>query len=296
MKILFTIVFACCLTVGNAQLKLSDKDLNNLVALANLYTNNINARGEDFVKAADALRTPALNHVIEALIATGKGDTTILQKRFLARPPHDELMLWYVLREVHYNSTDTTKKHRSEIDVAKDVLNSTIDENWLLDNYYYRIHGGMASVFNTEDLSHYNIVPGDLGFKNDTETAIFFLNTIEALVGGRFLVLQRLKKNDRVMEFARKLPMFNGKPYYYYTNLDFPDFEWIGYGKKESYKKRHIGGVINTLFIQFACITATGDKPAARELYFASILHKPEYFKYTALQDDLQAIYDKSKP
>jgi hypothetical protein len=296
MKRLFALLllsFAAIYT--QAQVKLSDKDFNNLVALAQLYTQNNMCKGEQFAQSANALRTPLLNNMVDALIETGKADTTLLQKRFLSRPSHDELVLWYVIREIHYNRVDTSRKQKPDIEVANEVLAQNIDERWLLDNYYYRIISGVAMLFNTADLSHYNFITSDLGFKDDTESAIFFFNIMAGLANSRFTVLQYLKKPEKLSEFNHRMPHFNGKPYFAYTNFDIADFEWIGYDKKESYKKRNIGDFMNSLMIQFTNSASMGNKADARELYFNSILSKPEYFSYSAFQDVLQQFYNKSK-
>ena len=296
MKRITLFVWLICFGLHSyAQLTLSEKDFDNLVALSELYTKNNMCKGNDFVKSADSLRTPLLDHMIDALIATGKADTTLLQKRFIARPDNNELMLWYVLREIHYNRVDTTRKHLPAKEVARNVLADNIDERWLLDNYYYRLSSGIAMLFNNADLSQYNFQTDNLGFKNETEKAIFFFNMMDELANGRFRVLQYLKKGDKLLAFTHKLPLFNGKPYFYYTNLNIPDFDWIGYDKKESYLHRQLGDLMNTLMIQFQFTASTGNSLATRELYFNSVLYKPEYFKYSQFEDNLQGLYDKLK-
>jgi hypothetical protein len=280
---------------GYAQPKLTDKDFNNLVALGELYTSNNMAKGDKFAQAADALRTPVLDHMIDALIATGKQDSTILENRFMTRPDNAELKLWYVLREIHYNRIDTSKKRLPNPDVARQVLARDIDERWLLDNYYFSINTGLAMFFNAGDLSHHNFDLDKLGFKNDTEKAIFFYGIMDALANGRFRVLQYLKKPDKLNELNLKMPQFNGKAYFYYTNLNIPDFEYMGYKETESYQKKQIDRFLNTLLIQFMNTASLGDKFHAREIYYNSILYKPEYFKYSALKDNLQMMFDKAK-
>ncbi len=292
-------ILACILlltaTITNAQIKLEQKDLDNLIAISELYSRNTNARGDKFVKSIDSLRTPKLNQIADALIAVGKGDKTILESRFMSRPGDDELMLWYVIREIHYNRVNEKITPRPTLEVANEVLSSKIDSRWLLDNYYYRIHGGIATLFNEADLSSYDFNIDNLGFNNETEKAIYFLNMMSALVGGRFKVLQMMKNNKKLLEFAAKLPKFNGKPYFYYKNFDFGDFDWIGYDKTESYSRVHIGGLYNTLILQFIATSELKSKKDAQELYFNSILFEPKYFKYAQIKDDLQFLYNKSK-
>jgi hypothetical protein len=292
-SLIITLLFTT--TFCKAQVKLDTKELTNLIAISELYSRNTNATGDKFAKTIDSLRTPALNRIADALIIVGKANKTILQTRFLARPSDDELIFWYIIREIHYNRTNENKKPRPDIDVANEILSKKIDSRWLLDNYYYRIHGGIASLFNEADLSAYNFNLDSLGFTTETEKAIFFLNMIDALVGGRFKVLQMMKNNNKILEFCDKLPKFNGRQYYYYERFDYPDFDWIGYDKTESYNERHIGGLYSTLIAQFSAAAQVSDKKAAQEIYFSSILHEPKYFKYAQASNDLQALYDKSK-
>ena len=165
MKILITSFFTLLSFINFAQVKLDAKDLKNLILISELYSKNTNARGSEFAKSIDSLRTPKLNHIADALIEVGKGEKSILTNKYLARPSNEELCLWYVIREIHYNLVSKTKAKRPNIEVAKEVLSQKIDERWLLDNYYYRIHGGIASLFNEADLSKTDIDIEKLGFK-----------------------------------------------------------------------------------------------------------------------------------
>ena len=208
------ILFLLFSIVVQAQLKLGDKDFKNLIAISEVYSKNPNGRGEAFAKSIDSLRTPKLNHIADVLIEVGKGDIKMLEPNILSRPNNEELIMWYVIREIHYNRVSKTKTSRDSSIVAREVLSQKIDERWLLDNYYYRIHGGIATLFNDADLSKYDINIETLGFKNQSEKSIFYLGFIDALIGGRFKVLKSLKKNDKIIEFSNKLPTINGKQYY----------------------------------------------------------------------------------
>jgi hypothetical protein len=280
---------------GYGQLKLVPKDFDNLIALGELYSHNNMFSGEEFAKAANALRTPILDHVIDAMIESGKADTLLLQNRFMARPTNEELTLWYVIREIHYNRIDTTKKPSSDIEIAQKVLSDNTNEKWLLDNYYYLVEVGISFLFNNADLSHFNFDLNNLGLKNKTEKDIFFLHMMHSLTYGRFRVLNYMKKHDKIIEMSNKLPLFDDKKYFYYSSFNLSDDEWTGYLKGETYKRRYIGGLLEALLIQLSTIASMGDKPTAREIYSNSILSKPEYFKYSGLDSTLQKIYDNQR-
>lgn len=295
MKQILIFILLLTAIITTAQLKLDQKDLNNIIAISELYSHNPNATGDKFAKSIDSLRTPKLNHIVDALIEVGKGEKTILENRFLSRPNDEELLLWYVIREIHYNRVNEKITPRPDTVVAKEILSKKIDSRWLLDNYYYRIHGGIGSLFNDANLSKINFDIESLGFNDETEKAIFFLSMMDALVGGRFKVLQMMKNNKMILDFCDKLPKFNGKEYFYYKNFDFDDFDFIGYDKTESYSVREIGYFYNILLAQYIATAELRDKNDVQEIYFNSILYEPKYFKFTQYKDDLQSLYDKSK-
>lgn len=295
MKHLITFSFLFATLLAVAQSKLDPKDFNNLIAISLRYSKNPMSKGEDFANSIDSFRTPRLNPIVDALIATGKEDQSILDNRFLTRPNDDELMLWYVIREIHYNHTNKEIAPRPDSIVASEVLSMKIDSRWLIDNYYYRINSGLGVVFNEADLSDFNFDMEKLGLKDETEKAIFFLNMMEILMGGRLLVLNQLKKYDLAISFCDKMPTFNGKPYYYYKHFDYDDFEWVGYDKKDSYNGRRIGSFFNTLIIHSNALMALKAKKKARDIYNNSILSEPKYFQFSASKDILQQLYDQGK-
>lgn len=292
MRITFSLVLTISSLICLGQVKLEPNDLKNLVVISELYSKNTNARGDQFAKSIDSLRTPKLNHICDALIEVGKGTETLLANKFLARPSNDELTLWYVIREIHYNQVSKTKEHRPNIEVANEVLLQKIDERWLIDNYYYRIHGGIAQLFNSTDLSSNDIKIEELGFKNQTEKSIFYFSMIDGLVGGRFKVLQMLKKHDKILEFTEKLPTFNGKKYFYYTNLDFEDFDWKGYEETKSYSIVNFAVLYDVLSAHFIATSQLRDKKEAQNIYFNSILSQKKYFKYSGLKNELEMLFE----
>ena len=268
-------------------------DLGKLVELGEVYSNN--TKNQDLPSSIEQLRTPGLNHIIDALIASNEKSNKLLTTEFLAKPNDQELVYWYVIREIHYNLNAKDKVPGSSRDVAVDVLQQKVDERWLIDNYYYRILGGVAKLFNSDDLSATNIDLTVLGLKDDTEKAILFFALCDMLIT-RFQVLQMVKNNDKLLEFASRLPSINGLPYYYYTAFNFGEFEWIGYDKSKPFKQTKVGHLYSCLSAHFSALLAKGESEKARDLYFRSILSRPEYFKYAgALETTLKELYNKTK-
>ncbi|MBN8651321.1 MAG: hypothetical protein J0L67_07830 [Cytophagales bacterium] len=293
MKKAFLIILLLVVLTSEGQI--NNQEFYNLVKLGEIYSKNVNATGNDFKKSVEELRTPELNHIIDALIAIGEGDGKLFSKEFLSKPSKQELKYWYVLREIHYNNQSKKSEPISNENIAKETIEKEIDSRWLLDNYYYRIRGGIAKMFNDKDLSIYDIDLNNYSLETETEKAILFFSVSTALTQ-RFQVLQMMKNYDKLLEFATKLPTFNGKPYYEFKSFDFEDFEWIGYDKTEFYKERHLGGLYSVLNGHLAALSEKGKSVEMKNLYFNSILFTPQYFKYSGgMENDLKKLYDQSK-
>lgn len=298
MKPFIVFLLAVCTAfTASAQVKLSDKDFDNLIALSQLYSHDNMFNKAGTAKSADSLRTPVLNHIIDALEAEGRADTSVISKRFLQRPENVELKLWYVIRGVHYNNIDTVKaRRRPAQQVANDLLAKEIDERILLNNYYSMALGsGIAFLFNQADLSKYNFNLESYSLKNQTEKAILFFRLVDPLIRGRFMVLSYMKKYDKLEAVIKRLPTFNGKPYYYYNDLNFPDFDEENLYKKESFKKFNINFLMQSELIQLNACALANKKEEGRTIYENSILSKPEYFDYTEGKEMLQKFYDQRK-
>ncbi len=293
VNVLLWIIFA---VVGvTAQVQLESQDLANLVKVSEIYSADINLRGEGLENSLKPYRSPRLNRLIDTLVVVNKGEGGILADRYLERPSDDDLYFWYVIREIHYNRTHESKKPRPADEVAKETLAKKIDTRWLVDNYYYRIRGGIASHFNDADLSKTDLKIDELGLNDKTERAIFYLNFMDAIGGGRFMVLLATKNFQRILDFTKRFPKFNGKDYYAFNDFDYDDFAWIGYEEVESYNSRHLDRLYVTLIAHHRAETTVGNKAAADRIRNGSILSEPAYFRYSSAPDVLRSINDSSK-
>mgnify|MGYP006126423929 FL=1 len=277
-----------------SQIKISDSDLNKLIEVGEYYSKNVMLTEKSAIPDLEKLRTEKLNNIINVLQTQSKHSIEILDKKYLSRPNYDDLVMWYVIREIHYNLTDKENEPRISIEVAKEFLNKKIDERWLLDNYYFRLYGAVAMIFNKTDLSKYNIELDSYGLKSNTEKAIVYLNLMDAL-GTRFKVLQMLKKNKKLIEFASRMPKFNGKEYFYYTDFQYEDFEWIGHRKKEMFNERHIGLLYEIILAHINAESDINGRKETIEIYQNSVMTKPKYFKFSSAESELKKLYKKNK-
>lgn len=277
-----------------SQIEINDSDLNKLVEIGEYYSKNVMLTENSAIEDLESFRTEKLNNVVNVLQIQSKQSIEILDKKYLNRPNYDDLVMWYVIREVHYNLTDKENEPRASIEIAREIVKKKIDERWLLDNYYHRLYGAVAMIFNSTDLSEYNIELDNYGLKSNTEKAIVFLNLMDAL-GTRFRVLQMMKNYKKLIDFASRMPKFNGKEYYYYTDFQYEDFEWIGHKKNEMFNERHIGLLYEIILAHMNAESDINGKKETLEIFQNSIMTKPEYFKYSNLESDLKKLYKKSK-
>lgn len=285
-------LFGCYTAV--AQVKLSDSDFKNLVAISEISAKDNNASGDDFDKSLNKLRTPKLNHIIDVLVLLDGGDTSLLTAKYLSRPDNDELQLWYVMNEIAHNMQKDNKSPRPNNEVATETLAKKIDERWLVDNYYNGLYGGIAMLFNTKDLSAINFDLESYKLKNAAEKAIFFMNVTRPLLQ-RFQVLNQMKNPDKLLEFAGKLPKFNEKGYYAFTDFDFEDFDYPYDDGMASYTMTGLQQYYHSLMCHFMATAEKGMSAVTREIYYNSILSVPKYFKYSGVETDLTEIYNDAK-
>lgn len=273
---------------ANAQIILSDNENEILKEICNQYNTPIK---ESSLKEKYKTAPERFQIFIDQMVATKSKPKKIIETKYLNRPSHENLVYWYIVREFHYNNSAPDSLKKSQDEIMEWILKDTIDERWLLSNYYYRISGRLMFLFNKADLSKYNFEIDKLGFFNETEKAIFFLYFINSF-GKRLTVMNFTGKGDKKSVIDR-LPKINGKEYFYYTDFNYPDFTWIGYQKVESFNERHIGNLYEMLVIHLNLLFENNLKSEAIRLFQNSILSIPEYYKYSGLEDQLNELYRK---
>ncbi|MBT1688576.1 hypothetical protein [Dawidia soli] len=230
-------------------------------------------------------------HFVDHLIVVQEGTEGILNTEHLTVPSDEELEYWYVVREFHYNKIAPDSSRKTNEQIIDWLSQEKIDRRWLVDNYYYRAASGLGMLYNTIDLSNRNFDLETLGLRDETEKAMFVMFVVNACLQ-RLAVMRMTGKGDPASALQR-LPKFNGQDYYFFRKFNYPDFDWIGYQKVESYNMRHIGGFYNTLLNHLELLMKLGEKNQAFALYENSILSKPEFFHYYSNESSLRDLYAK---
>jgi hypothetical protein len=294
MKTLLCAAISAVSFALTAQVKLGDKDIKNLTALAGYYADNNNANNDGFDAEVKKFSSGKLVNIVQVLTVLDGTDKKLLTPKYLSRPANDELQLWYAMDKLRYHKNIDTLNTRTNEQVVRQALAEKVDERMLVDNYYRSLNGGIGFLFNEANLSDVNIEIDKLGLKNDTEKGIFFLNATSGLIT-RFRVLNHMQNPDKLMEFAAKLPKFNGAPYYKYTAFGFEDFEYANDAEAGTYKTMNMKGYYTDLACHFMAASEKEDVPLVKDIYFNSILYMPEFFKYSEMAESLQQVYENAK-
>lgn len=289
MKTTVLILIAMLLRgVVAGQVSLSTEEYGLLKEICEQYSV---PKKESTLKALHKTAPGRFRSFIDQMMMLKGVEGDVLDTTYLRRPSHEELVFWYVVREFHYNNAEPDSLQVSRDDIMKWVLKDTVDERWLLDNYYYRISAPLSMLFNDADLSKYNFELDKLGFQNETEKAIFFLFLMNSC-GGRLSVMAFTGKGKQ-QSVIRRFPKINGQAYFNYTDFNYPDFQWVGYKKLESYNQRHLSRYFEILLNHLNVLLENGSNDEAKLLMKNSILSEPELFQYSSSQATLRELYDK---
>lgn len=271
---------------SSAQIVLTDSQKSLLIDICSQQSTPETLRNTRNTIPIDGLFSSFIDQL---LVSTDKPEK-VMDSRFLNRPSHADLVFWYVVREFHYNGLKQDAENEELSAILDRILLDTISEYWLLDNYYYRISDRVAQHFNKADLSNWNFQLDSMGFIDQTEKAIFFFAITNAC--GERLSVMAFTGQGKPMDVIQRFPKFNDKPYYYFTDFSYPDFNWIGFEKTESYNTRHLGKFYTLLLNHYGFLIKNNKPDEAEELFKNSLLSQPEFFKYSGDEQLMMEFYE----
>lgn len=289
MKLTLIIIGLLGFAKSFGQLNLSKDEREILKEICSQY--NVSNK-ESTLKKLIKTSPSKFESFISELIASKENSSEILNSKYFTRPTNDDLNYWYVLREFHYNNLEPDSLKKTKDQILDWLSKEKIDDRWLLDNYFYRIGNRIEVLFNKADLSERNFNVEALGYKDETEKAMFVLFLINTC-GQRLSVMKFTGKGDQE-SVVKRFPKIDGKCYYYYKDFDYVDFNWVGYKTEESYNRRHIGNFYEVLLNHLNLLLKNKKTDEARELYRESILSKPAFFQYSDSKKILFEFYENS--
>jgi len=114
MKVLNLIIIGLvCSNLSFAQVSLTPKETETLKEICENYYKSLKDGNLKQLRKSSPER---FHGFIEQLTATKSKNKTVLEKQYLTKPTYEELVFWYVIREIHYNRSEEDKTKKKEVD------------------------------------------------------------------------------------------------------------------------------------------------------------------------------------
>ena len=287
----------CCLSLSfYAQVQ----QQNQILSLAKDYHNYMfrNQPTKDVLKEmrsiTDADMAPVADFV--AQIITPKN--SILHSKYLKRPDDATLKSLYIIRKVSQNLGEKEPVDNKQL--IDSLMNANVPVYELVDNYYEMIFTSDGNKNQPFNLSKMDFKMGDYGLKDDTENGIFFLkcmNYCGRTIWG-YMNIAKPMNTQKAYEFIKKFPKFNGRPYFFYRDFYFDDFEMVVIKSKgvQSYKSYYLDKYYETLLYHLVCLNKEGgSQKDIDDLLLGSILRERSLYSYTQYKETLEEIFKEVK-
>lgn len=254
-------------------------------------------RNEPTKKDLIALRTNVPNNLNAANEFIAQSVTTknkLLTQPYLNRPDDQTLKQIYIIRAINLN---LGKEKQVDNNKLIDSLSAqSIPPYELLDNYYEMLFTAVGNKNQPFNLSKTDLKLADYNLKDDTEKGILFLEAMRycGMTIWGYMNIVKPANTQKAYGNIKLFPKFNGRPYYQFTDLHFPDFnikitEEEG---KQSYKSYYINKYYETLLSHLMCLNKEGGSEKEKNnLLLGSILRDRELYKYTKYRETLESIF-----
>ncbi len=236
-----------------------------------------------------------LKSATEFIVETITTKNKLLTNKFLSRPDDKTLKQIYIIRAINLNVREENQVDNNQL---IDSLNNTeIPVYELIDNYYGMLFTGVGNKNKPFNLSKTDLKLKEYNLKDDTEKGILVLRAIGfcgTTIWGYMNVVNP-PNTKKALEFIKKFPKINGRPYYQYTDFYFPDFEMNIIKDKgiQSHKGYYIDKYYETLLHHLICINKENGKESDRnDLLLGSILKERKLYKYTKYRETLEEMFE----
>jgi hypothetical protein len=272
---------------------------DGLIELGKVYKQFMfrNNPPEAVIASLEKYDNTELSFAAKFIKETIKSNSNILSDEFLKRPGDIDLKFIYIVRQVNLNAIKEKPKDNSEL--VNDLLEKEVATPELVDNYYSLLFTAYGNKVRPYDLSKVDFQLNNYGLKDETEKGIFFLVSmrLNGLMIFGYMNIVKPPNYEKAFELISKFPMYNGSPYFQFTDLNFPDFKIKieSEGKPESYKGYYINKYYETLLSHLYCLRNKGEKEKIYDLVLGSILREEIYFKYSKKEKEIKQLLTKYK-
>ena len=253
---------------------------------------------KDVLKEIRSIVDADMAPVADFVAQTITPKNSILHAKYLKRPDDATLKSLYIIRKVSQNLGEKEPVDNKQL--IDSLTNANVPIYELVDNYYEMIFTSDGNKNQPFNLSKMDFKMSDYGLKDDTEKGIFFLkcmNYCGKTIWG-YMNIAKPMNTQKAYEFIKKFPKFNGRPYFFYRDFYFDDFEMVVIKSKgvQSYKSYYLDKYYETLLYHLVCLNKEGgSQKDIDDLLLGSILKERSLYSYTQYKETLEEIFKEVK-
>lgn len=296
LRILFLFYILSLSSESYSQLQKKDA----LYVLANFYHKYlfVNNPSKNDIKSIEEKMPAELKVSTDFIVQAVTSKNKLLTKPYLSKPEPAVLQQLYIIRAI---SNLTRESDAVDFKSFIDSLSgSNLDPYILLDNYYNMLFIGVGNKIQPFDLSKIDLILSDYNLINDTEKGILVLRAIELCskkIWG-FMNIAKPANTKKAINQIKEFPTINGKPYYYYKEYNFPDFQAQLFKDNgmQSYKSYFIDKLFETLITHMICLKKEGGTEAQKQdLMDNSVLKDKVLYQHTKYREVLDSNFKEER-
>lgn len=271
---------------------------DQLIQLARIYHNFsfVNNPTDATFSQLNSIDNRELKPSAEFVGESIRSNNSITSQAYLVKPGLATLKFLFVIRLINWNLFESDPV--DNYGLIDSLFKADISKYELLSSYYEMMFVSVGNKNRPFDMSKTNFDLLNMGLEDDTEKGIFFLqsmNTFGTMIWG-YMNIVKPPNYKLALEFIRKYPLYNGQPYYQFSDLNFKDFDVIIDKRKpkSSYKKHYINRYLNTLLYHSECLAQKKkDKEEQQKVMLGSIMRNESYYKYSETPEVFRSIFQK---
>ena len=236
----------------------------------------------------------ATDFIVQTITTKNK----LLTPQFLSRPDDRTLKQIYIIRAINHNLREENQVDNNYL--IDSLATKDIPVYELVDCYYGMLFTAVGNKNQPFNFSKVDFKMKDYKLRDDTEKGIFFLrcmNLCGTSIWG-YMNVAKPMNTQKALEFIKKFPKFNGRPYYQYNDFYFKDFEMLIVKDKgiQSYKSYYLDKYFETLLYHLICLNKeNGTEKDKNDLLLGSILKEKKLYDYSKHKETLESLFEERK-
>jgi len=236
----------------------------------------------------------ATDFIVQTITTKNK----LLTPQFLSRPDDRTLKQIYIIRAINHNMREENQVDNNYL--IDSLVTKDIPVYELVDCYYGMLFTAVGNKNQPFDFSKVDFKLKDYKFKDETEKGIFVFRCMRdcnTSIWG-YMNIAKPMNTKKALEFIKKFPKFNGRPYYQYNDFYFTDFEMVIIKDNgiQSYKSYYLDKFFETLLYHLICLNKeNGTEKEKQDLLLGSILKEKNLYKYSKHKETLESLFEERK-